>query len=336
MTEELFYKLLILRTPKIGPVKYAEIINIFGCAKSAADSLNHNDEFKDVIKREIDLAEKLNIKYISDDDNLYPKNLLEIKNHPPVITLRGNLSVLSKPAVSIVGTRHASGAGMKFISDIAEIFSKNGFAVVSGMAMGTDTSAHIGALRTNGDSETIAVLAGGADYIWPLENESLYHRIIERGAVISEMPIGFKPSPNNFIQRNRWIAGISDKLILGEADLKSGSMATAKFAIEYGRDVFAVPSHPIDERSKGPNKLIKDGLAKICTGIDDFFEEKTQILSKKVRPENDLFDKIGMVPVSESVLAELVKKSVSEIKCDLVVLELQGLIRKQNGGYVKI
>ncbi|MDR0741761.1 MAG: DNA-protecting protein DprA, partial [Rickettsiales bacterium] len=230
---DLFHKLLILRTPGIGPVKYADLIRKFGGAASAADSLAHNQEFKDSVYKEIEQAEVLGIKYLCDDDALYPPNLRKIKNHPPILTVRGNMDVLSKPAVAMVGTRHATGAGLKFVSELAESFAGHGHAVVSGMAMGTDSAAHAGALRAAGDSRTIAVLAGGADYIWPLENESLYRKIIERGAVVSEMPVGLQPMASNFIQRNRWIAGLADRLILGEADLKSGSMTTARFAIEY-------------------------------------------------------------------------------------------------------
>ncbi|MBN1325061.1 MAG: DNA-processing protein DprA [Alphaproteobacteria bacterium] len=338
---DLFYKLLILRTPGIGPVKYNELIRKFGSVGAAADSLLYNESFKDSVKREIEKADKLGIIYLSDEDSLYPHKLREIKNHPPILTLRGNISVFKKTAVSMVGTRHATGAGIKFISGLATSFAENNHVVVSGMAIGTDTGAHNGALQTSGDSQTIAVLAGGVDYIWPLENESLYNKIIERGAIISEMPVGMIPVANNFIQRNRWVAGICEKLILGEADLKSGSMTTARFAIEYGREVYAIPSHPSDQRSFGPNKLIKEGRAKLCTGSEDFFDKeqynnKNKNISEKKEIENELLDKLGIIPMSESVLAELVKKSVSEIKGDLVVLELQGKARKQDGGYVRI
>ena len=339
--EDIFYKLLILRTPKIGPAKYFELIQRFGGLDSVLEFLIPSNKLKDSVLREMETAEKLGIKYISDDDDLYPVNLKMIKNHPPVISVRGNISVLKKNAVAMVGTRHATGAGIRFMTELARNFAENNYVVVSGMAMGTDTAAHNGALQINGDSQTIAVLAGGVDYIWPLENEYLYNQILERGAIISEMPVGMMPVANNFVQRNRWIAGLSEKLILGEADLKSGSMTTARFAIEYNRSVYAIPSHPSDQRSVGPNMLIRSGSAELCMGSQDFFKknenlEKNKQFEKKLESENDLLDKLGAIPVSESVLAELVKKSISEIKSDLVVLELQGLIAKQNGGYVKI
>ena len=334
-------KLMIIRTPKIGPVRYAELIRKFGSVDAVVDFLNPDSEFRDSVLREMDNAQKMNIHYLSDDSPFYPFALRNIKNHPPIITVRGNLEALAKPAVSIVGTRHATASGMKFVADVADGFAERGFSVVSGMAVGTDTAAHRGALRACGNSNTIAVLAGGVDYIWPLENESLYWEIVERGAIISEMPVGFVPVATNFVQRNRWVAGMSDKLILSEADMKSGSMTTARFAIDFGRDVWAIPSHPSDSRGAGPNSLIRNGCAKLCMGVQDFFKEtrkeKMEIKNqKKFDSENSVFDKIGSVPVSESVLAELVKKSVSEIKTELVVLELQGLIRKVDGGYVRV
>jgi DNA processing protein len=337
---DILEKLLIIRTPKIGPVRYAELMKRFGSATGVLDYMGISPDFRDSVIQEMEFAYRNNIYYISDDDDLYPAKLRNLKNHPPIITVRGNVDTLKKNTVSIVGTRHATAAGMGFVADMAQKFTENNVAVVSGMAIGTDTAAHRGALRTAGNENTIAVLAGGVDYIWPLENESLYWEIVERGCVISEMPVGFVPVTTNFVQRNRWVAGMSDTLILGEADLKSGSMVTARFAIDFGRDVWAIPSHPADLRALGPNSLIRSGDAKMCMGPDDFFKtSKKDDAVKKNSEKNDLeiclIDKIGYIPVSESVLAQLVKKTVSEIKADLVILELQGLVRKVDGGYVR-
>lgn len=338
---DIFEKLLILRTPGIGPVRYAKLLSQFGSLGAVIDVLQPTTEFKDSVLREMELAQSLHIYYIDDLDVRYPQNLRRIKNHPPVISVRGNLDVLNKSMVAMVGTRHATAAGMELMADIAMRFAENNYAVVSGMAIGTDTAVHRGALRVGGDLQTVAVLAGGVDYIWPAENESLYWEIVERGAVISEMPVGFVPVATNFVQRNRWVAGMAERLVLGEADMKSGSMTTARFAIDYGREIWAIPSHPLDLRSVGPNSLIRSGDAKLCMGPDDFFKkEKNSSEMKKNRIKNEsefnLIDRIGNIPVSESVLAELVKKQVSEIKAMLVVLELQGLVRKVDGGYVRV
>lgn len=333
--DDMLKKLLILRTPGIGPVKYRNLLDEFQTDENIIEHLSLTDDFIDSVKLEMDKAFDLGVEYICDDDSRYPSELKKIKNHPIVISARGNIATLSKRCVSIVGTRHSTAAGMNFISELANAFAQHNIAVASGMAMGTDAAAHHGALMANGDAQTIAVLAGGVDYIWPLENESLYYEIMERGVIISEMPVGMEPNASNFVQRNRWVAGIGESLIVGEADAKSGSMTTARFAIEYKKPVFAVPGHPSDARSVGPNSLIRTGAATLCMSVKDFFDDEIDVKNKKNnKPENEILDKLGIIPVSESVLANLVKKSVSEIKSDLVVLELQGLIRKQDGGYV--
>lgn len=333
----LFYKLMLLRTPGVGPARYAELISQFGNAESAAETLKHDNRLRDAVLQEMNRAQELGVVYIDDASVFYPPMLKQVKNHPPVLSVRGNLETLRQKTVSIVGTRHATVAGMLIASDIANAFAGHGIVVASGMAMGTDTAAHRGALRANGDNQTVAIVAGGVDYIWPLENESLYWEIVSRGAVVSEMPVGFTPVATNFVQRNRWVAGIGEKLILGEADVNSGSMKTARFASDFGREIWAIPSHPSDSRAAGPNSLIRSGTAKLCTGPNDFFESDKQnrVNKKNNESNNEIIDALGTIPVSESVLAEIVKKSVSEIKSDLVILELQGLVRKVDGGYVR-
>ena len=337
--KNLYEHLFLLRSPGVGAVTYANTLNQFnGDVFAALDVLKPSPELRDSVQREMDAAAKLNIEYISDDDEHYPAILRLTKNHPPIITARGNIETLSRPAVSIVGTRHATAVGMNFIADIAQAFVEHDIVVVSGMAIGTDSAAHIGALRPNGKSNTIAVLAGGVDYIWPIENESLYYEILERGAVVSDMPVGFIPKGTNFVQRNRIIAGLGEKLILSEADLKSGSMKTANFAIQYGRKVYAIPSHPADSRGAGPNSLIRSGAAILCQGTEDFFaDSKIHDESKKnIGSDNSILEKLGTVPLSESVLAEIVGKSISEIKRELVILELQGLVQKCDTGYIRL
>ena len=338
MNNDLLERLLILRSPRIGPVSYNNLLEKFGSPAAVVKHLGVTDDFRDSVLREIDVANKMNIQFISDSDALYPARLREIKNHPPIITARGNVDTLRKKCVGIVGTRHATASGMRFVSDLANAFAKHGICVVSGMAMGTDTAAHNGALRADGNANTIAVLAGGVDNIWPLENERLYYEILEHGVVISEMPVGFSPKATNFVQRNRLIAAIADMVIISEADSNSGSMRTADFAMQYGRKIYAIPSHPADSRSVGPNSLIRSGVATLCQGADDFFEKnkKEKKDEKKSESENPILDKLGTIPLSESVLAEIVEKSVSEIKRELVVLELQGLVQKQDNGYVRL
>jgi len=204
--------------------------------------------------------------------------------------------------------------------------------------MGTDSAAHTGALLDTGDSVTIAVLAGGVDYIWPKENEKLYQEIVERGLVVSDMPPGFVPVANNFIARNRIVAGLSEMLVLGEADEKSGSVATASMTLEIRRPLWAVPSHPSDERSAGPNRFIRKGEAKLCSGASDFFQAvEKNVKNNECEDSNSvLLNLIGSVPISESVLTSLAKKNISETLAELVVLELSGFVKKVDGGYVRV
>ena len=335
--KNLFERLLILRSPKIGPVSYGKLLTQFGSDSAILEHMDVSDDLRDAVSREIDLANRLNVHFICDSDDLYPANLKTAKNHPPVLSVRGIIDTLKRESVAIVGTRHATAGAMNFVADIARAFAEHNIAVVSGMAMGTDTAAHRGALNAAGNMNTIAVLAGGVDYIWPVENERLYYEILERGVVVSDMPVGFVPKGTNFVQRNRIIAGIGSKLVLSEADSNSGSMKTAEFAHAYGRAIYAIPSHPADSRGVGPNSLIRSGVATLCMGVGDFFEEKssTEKIQKKCESENPILDKIGTVPLSESVLAEIVGKSISEIKRELVMLELQGLVRKCDSGYVR-
>ena len=211
--KDLFEHLLVLRSPGIGPVAYNNLMTKFGNVHAVVDSLAPDDKLRDAVSREIDTAARLNIEFIFDDDARYPKDLREIKNRPPVLTARGNIETLSRESVAIVGTRHATATGMDFVADIAKSFAEHGISVVSGMAIGTDYAAHRGALKAPGNVNTIAVLAGGVDYIWPPENESLYYEILERGVIVSDMPVGFIPKGTNFVQRNRIIAGIGRKLI---------------------------------------------------------------------------------------------------------------------------
>jgi len=335
---DLFYKLLVFRSKGIGAIKYHELIRDCGGAEAAVEYLQVSGELMDSVRREMDLAESLGIKYIADDSPDFPAPYKSVRNHAPILSYLGNIKTFSKKTVGMVGTRHATAHGMKFISELAHEFAKRNYAVVSGMAIGTDSAAHSGALMEANDSVTIAVLAGGVDYIWPKENEKLYREIIERGLVISDMPAGFVPVANNFIARNRIVAGLSEMLVLGEADEKSGSVATANMALEIGRPLWAIPGHPSDERSLGPNRFIAKGEAKLCSGASDFFHlaEKNAKKNNGEKSDSVLLNLIGSVPVSESVLTSLAKKNISETLAELVVLELSGSIKKVDGGYVRV
>jgi DNA processing protein len=164
----------------------------------------------------------------------------------------------------------------------------------------------------------------------------LYHEKIEHGAIVSDMPVGFIPVANNFIARNRIVAGLSEDLILGEADAKSGSVTTAEMALEAGKTLWAIPSHPSDERSVGPNRFIKDGSARLLGVFSDFFGAETPEKSPSKKIESGLLNFISSSPVSESVLTSLAKKNIQEVTSELIRLELLGLIKKTAGGYIRV
>ena len=223
---------------------------------------------KDDCRRIIEFCNKKRIKILTIDDDEYPEMLKYIYDPPLVLYVRGNIPRMN--SIAIVGSRRASGYGIETAVKLSSQLALSGFMIVSGMARGIDTAAHCGALKENGT--TIAVLGCGVDIPYPPENHSLMERIIESGAVISEYPPGTPPASFNFPGRNRIISGISLGTLVIEAGLKSGSLITAKYALEQGREVFAVPGNINHYNSEGCNRLIKDG-AKMVLDVDDIVEE---------------------------------------------------------------
>lgn len=190
--------------------------------------------------------------------------LAAIADAPPILYAIGSHALLQRPAVAIVGARNASAVGRRFAHDLAAELGSAGLPVVSGLARGIDTSAHLGAL----ESGTIAVMAGGADYVYPPQNESLHAEICAQGCVVSEMPPGSEPRAQHFPRRNRIVAAVASAVVVVEGAARSGSLITARLAGEYGRDVLAVPGSPMDPRARGPNALIRQGAA-LCESADD-------------------------------------------------------------------
>ncbi len=339
MNQNKFYKLVLFRAEGIGPATYYNLIQKYGNAEEAIHSLNLKDDFIDSVKQEIDSAESLGAEFIFDDDNLYPNALKSIKNASPIITALGNLESLKKSTIGVVGTRHASLNGMNFIRNLSCDLSKNNFVVVSGMAIGIDSAAHLGALDSGSDSATIAVLAGGLDKIWPLENESLYYKIKERGCLVSDMPIGTTPIKQYFVKRNALIAGLSEKLVLAEANLSSGSMITANHILNMGRRIYAIPGHPSDPRSAGPNRFISEYKAVLCESSETIIgkkseKEKDKNIKLKLFEESPILAAMSSNVISENELVKSLNMPISDIKKELVVLEIEGKIVRVDGGYV--
>ncbi len=225
---------------------------------------------KEDLDKELALAKKLALRIMTYEDEGYPENLKNIYDPPIVLYVKGELKAEDKFSLGIVGSRRASYYGLNSAEKFAYELSEKGFTIVSGMARGIDTYAHKGALKANG--RTIAIMGSGFSHIYPPENKKLAEKIAECGAVISEFPCDAKPLPQNFPQRNRVISGLSLGLLVVEAARNSGALITADFALEQGREVFALPGKVDSNTSFGTNGLIKQG-AKLVSGVDDIVEE---------------------------------------------------------------
>jgi len=281
-------RLRLYRTRNIGPVTFRKLLLQFGTARAALDALPELArrgglrEFKPfpAARAETELSDLAALGgqalHIGATD--YPKLLTVAEDAPPVLMPLGDASLLQRSAIAIVGARNASANGRTLATAFADELSATGYVIVSGMARGIDTAAHAGAL--NGG--TIAVVAGGVDIIYPRENSELYHRILDGGLVVSEMPSGTKPQERHFPRRNRIISGLSLRVVVVEAAERSGSLTTARFAAEQGRDVLAVPGSPLDPRTHGTGRLIRDGATLVMS--TDHILEALQRLQPIIPP----------------------------------------------------
>jgi DNA processing protein len=266
--------LRLIRSESVGPRTFRALVNRFGGAGPALDALPDlarrggrlilKVATREEALREIEAAERLGVRFVAAGEPDYPKILATVDTSPPLVALRGDAACLAKPMVALVGSRNASAAGLTFAGRLAGELGAEGYVVVSGLARGVDTSAHRSALRTG----TVAVLAGGQDRIYPQSNVALAEQIVgEGGAILSEMPMGWEPRGRDFPRRNRIVSGLCYGVVVVEAARRSGSLITARFALEQGREVFAVPGSPLDPRAEGTNDLIREG-ATLCASVD--------------------------------------------------------------------
>ncbi|WP_299393141.1 DNA-processing protein DprA [Pelagibius sp.] len=258
--------LRLIRSENVGPVVFRQLLDRFGSPAAALSALPEVAARAGGKRRiricsqadaeaEMAATRRAGARLLAWCEPAYPAPLRELEDAPPLLIVLGDPAALSAPAVGIVGARNASANGRRFAQGLAAEIAEAGYAVVSGMARGIDTAAHLGALPR----PSVAVLAGGVDVVYPPENDRLHRDLQDRGAVISEMPLGTKPQARHFPRRNRLISGLSCGLVIVEAAKRSGSLITARFAAEQGRDVFAVPGSPLDPRAAGCNHLIREG-----------------------------------------------------------------------------
>lgn len=267
--------LRLYMTPGVGPVTFHRLRQKFGSVAEAiegAPDLSRKagrrtpltPASREQAERAAAAADKLSARIIRYDEDAYPQPLRPIADAPPLLFVRGHPSLFAKPSIAIIGARNASGAGRKIARMIATDLGAANYVITSGLARGIDGVAHNTAL----DSGTIAVVAGGVDVIYPPEHDELTAQIAERGAIISEALMGKRPVARDFPRRNRLISGLSLGVVVVEAAAQSGTLITARFALEQGREVFAVPGSPLDPRSQGANRLLRDGACLVESGQD--------------------------------------------------------------------
>ena len=273
MSDDLVDRLRLVRSPGIGPVTFRQLIARFGSATAALEAVPDlaargggkapRIASRGDAEREIARVETLGARYLVRGQGLYPRALAELDDAPPLITVKGDVRLLDKPLIAIVGARNASAAACRFARQLAYDLGQQGAVVVSGLARGIDSAAH-GSLETG----TIGVVAGGLDIFYPPENEARQKAMFERGLVIAEMPPGTEPRARHFPFRNRIISGLTAGTVVVEAAPKSGSLITARLAAEAGREVMAVPGSPLDPRAQGCNQLIRQGATLVQDAAD--------------------------------------------------------------------
>lgn len=314
--------LQLIRTETIGPISFFRLLRKFGAAGAALKALPSLAREagrkapitlydRELAEQELAAADELGARLIAACEPDYPEMLKHIPDRPPLICVKGHPVLFERPAVAIIGARNASAVGRKIARNLAEGVGKEGVVVVSGLARGIDGAAHAAAL----DSGTIAVVAGGVDVIYPPEHAELTREIAERGMVISERPLGAQPIARDFPRRNRIIAGLARGVVVVEAATRSGTLITARFALDYGRDVFAVPGSPLDPRCQGANRLIRDGAALVETAEDILAALAEQNRGAREGRKDDLFDWSG-ADQSEGDINPAAAKALRDAVCE--------------------
>jgi DNA processing protein len=360
--------LRLARTETVGPVTFYALLRRFGSARAALDALPRLSRPVSAMSRrdaeaELTALDRLGASLVCWGEPDYPATLVAVEDAPPVLTVLGNPELLQAPTVAVVGARNASANGRRIARELAAGLGEEGVVVVSGMARGIDAAAHLGSL----DTGSVAVVAGGADIVYPEENRGLYDALCERGVVVAELPLGTEPLARHFPRRNRIISGMARGVVVVEAAAKSGSLITARFALEQGREVFAVPGSPLDPRSRGGNDLLRNGAtltetaADILTQLGPLLQREipaARALARQMQPRLPLMiatpilparpqisedaalellvEKLSPTPVAVDELVRQCHLSAASIATLLLELELAGRIERHPGNLVSL
>jgi DNA processing protein len=353
--------LRLIRSDNVGPRTFRTLLNHTGSASAALAALPDLARrggasktaricSREIAEREMEAAREFGVRFVATSEPEYPPRLQSIDDAPPLLAVRGNIDVLGLPTVAIVGARNASAVGVKFAQRLARELGEAGFVISSGLARGIDAAAHRASLATG----TVAVLAGGQDKVYPPEHGDLLESILTDGAAISEMPLGWEPRARDFPRRNRLISGLALGVVIVEAAKRSGSLITARMALEQGREVFAVPGSPLDPRSEGTNALLKQG-ATLVTEAADIIPVLQPIMGRpselSVRePESSppghsepegsersrIVSLLGPTPVAIDDLIRLSGCSPTSVRIVLLELELAGRIERHGDAMVSL
>jgi len=357
--EERIDWLRLIRSENVGPRTFGTLLRYYGSARSALKALpglasrggaKHAARIaaREEAERELAAMRSFGVRLVALGEPEYPRSLARIDDAPPLIAVHGNAALLDRPMVAIVGSRNASAAGAKMAGRLARDLGQAGFAIVSGLARGIDAAAHRASLSTG----TIAVLAGGLDCIYPPEHADLLESILVDGVALSEMPLGWEPRARDFPRRNRLISGLALGLVVVEAARRSGSLITVRFALEQGREVFAVPGSPLDPRAEGTNGLLKQG-ATLVTEASDVIAVLEPILGRKIEPPAEeplpapepeilpdteartrILALLGPTPVALDDLVRLAETPPATVRTVLLELELAGRVERHRDGSV--
>ncbi len=358
-------RLRLIRSRRVGPATFHRLMREYGSATAALKALpevakaagvtDYTPCPPETAAHEFQAARGAGARPVWLGEADYPAALLDLADAPPLLWLRGTAALFNRPAVALVGARNASSLGRRMAQRLAADLSGAGYAIVSGLARGIDTAAHRAALKGG----TAAVLAGGVDVIYPAENGALADEILTTGALLSERPMGMQPLARHFPARNRIISGLVRGVVVVEAALKSGSLITARNALDQGREVLATPGHPIDARASGCNALIRDG-ATLVRGAADVIEALGAAKPAPPAEGPDLSDPPEPAPVpapAPAVPGNLQKRILGRLSTapvaidqlirdldlparmvtpELTTLELEGRIERRAGGLVAL
>jgi DNA processing protein len=353
--------LRLIRSDRVGPATFRSLLHHFGSAHTALERLPDLAQrggaarpgrisSEDDARAELAAGKKLGVNLVAPGEAGYPPRLAVLDDAPPLLGVRGAQEALMRPMIAIVGSRNASGAGLKFAGVLARDLGEAGFVIASGLARGIDQAAH----RASIASGAVAMLAGGHDRIYPPEHVDLLTEMLAAGgAAISEMPLGHVPRARDFPRRNRLISGAALGVVVVEAAHRSGSLITARIAAEQGREVFAVPGSPLDPRAAGTNDLIKQGAmlttcaADVINAVEPIMERPIEFYARE--PDDDasayepaasdrarIIDLLGPSPIGLDDLIRMAGTTPATVRTVLLELELAGRLERHGGGLVTL